>query len=160
MKNNMFKNNWLPITLFILIVVTGSFFVKTDINQLNQGLGLAAIKSPVTEKAELPWAQQKHHTGEPFGGLVLFRLECNCPRERPGNYAVIVNDLVLKKSIWLKVDEKSKMYEYWHLLMNRYGLGTYNKGGTCYSRLVDPECKRPVTMDGTLNDGPGTGTSL
>jgi hypothetical protein len=107
-----------------------------------------------------PWASRKQHTGEPFGGLVTFKLKCDCPQEKPGNYAVILIDYVSKQAIWLKKDEKSKMYEHWVLEVNRYGLGTYDKGGMCYSKIFDPQCRKPLKMHGTLNRGPGTGTSL
>lgn len=107
------------------------------------------------DQSDLPWGSQTHHQGIPFGGQVIQTLPCDC--EGPGTYISYVNDTVSKSGIWLKVDSSSKMYEYWHLIPNRYGVGTYDPVATC-SMTINQCYPAPVT--GIINRGPGAGTSL
>lgn len=110
-------------------------------------------------QAEVPWAEQIHHTGEPWGGLVTFRYPCDCEKSKK-NYFVILNDYVRNKSIFLKYeDKKSHAYMYWELKVGGYGLGTMDVGGTCYTTFYDPKCERPLNVDGIINSGPGFGSS-
>jgi len=108
-----------------------------------------------SDQSDLPWGSQTHHQGIPFGGQVIQMLPCDC--EGPGTYISYINDTVSKSGIWLKVDSSSKMYEYWHLIPNRYGVGTYDPVATC--AMTINQCQ-PLPVTGKINRGPGAGTSL
>jgi len=107
---------------------------------------------------ELPWGEQIHHEGIPFGGLVVARIECDC--EGPQKYTVFMNEFTEQALKKLKVDiPYTKFYLFYDLQPGQYGLGTYDMGGTCYSRQIDPQCRTPLIVDGVINHGPGVGSS-
>ncbi len=114
------------------------------------------------QSTETPWAEQIHHQGEPFGGLVQFRIECDCePAPIEGQkYVVFMWEFVTNSVKLLKVDlPYTKFYLFYDLQPGQYGLGTYDMGGECYSRRVDPQCQIPLRVDGVINRGPGVGSS-
>lgn len=97
----------------------------------------------------------KNHEGEPWGGLVVSRIECTC---EPPNYMVIMNDYVRNSQIFLKYEQgKSRAYMYWDLRPNSYGLGTMDMGGVCKIRIGQDCLNYQVT--GIINSGPGFGSS-
>lgn len=104
---------------------------------------------------DTPWDQQKHHQGDPWGGLVVSRISCTC--EQP-NYIVILNDFVIKGSRVLKVDyQKTGFYLFYDLKPGQYGLGTFDKNAICKIR-VGNKCIN-FQVDGVINKGPGFGSS-
>lgn len=104
---------------------------------------------------DTPWDQQKHHQGDPWGGLVVSRISCTC--EQP-NYIVILNDFVIKGQRVLKVDyQKTGFYLFYDLKPGQYGLGTFDKNAICKIR-VGNKCLN-FQVDGVINKGPGFGSS-
>ncbi|MFA7193672.1 MAG: hypothetical protein WC087_02030 [Candidatus Paceibacterota bacterium] len=148
---NLFKNNINKILL--ITVALGFLFLQESLRFTNvedavsNGLNTAAL-------SQTSWMNQKRHQGEPFGGYILTRIECDCE----GNYIVLINDYVSRSNLWLKVEKgKSTIYEYGkELTPNKYTLGTYDKGATCKMQVRD--CK-PAKVDGVINSGPGAGVS-
>jgi hypothetical protein len=149
------KNIFQGSTLLLIVLSLIMLVAKTDIGDkvVLKSNGLAALST--ADQSDLPWASQTHHQGVPFGGQVIQTLPCDC--EAPGTYISNINDLVSKSGIWLKVDSSSKMYEYWHLIPTRYGIGTYDPVATC--AMTINQCN-PLPVTGKINRGPGAGTSL
>lgn len=148
---NLFKNNINKILLITLAL--GFAFSQESLRfsnvegAISNGLNTAALN-------QIPWMDQVHHTGEPFGGYITRRQECDCE----GNYIVLVQDYVSKSNLWLKVENgKSTIYEYGrNLTPNKYVLGTYDKNATC--KMQRNDCK-PRKVNGVINSGPGAGVS-
>lgn len=127
---------------------------SSNLQKLNTLLGQ---QNPQNQQ-ELPWGEQIHHDGVPFGGLVVARIECDC--EGPQKYTVFMMEFTEKTLKKLKVDiPYTKFYLFYDLQPGQYGLGTYDMGGTCYSRQIDPQCRTPLIVDGVINHGPGVGSS-
>lgn len=130
---------------------------------VTQTLKLEPIKtaSDSLKPQELPWGEKIQHQGVPFGGLVIERIPCDC--EDPTGkykYTVIMNEYVEKTTKKFKIDiPYTKFYLFYELNVGQYGLGTYDPGGKCYTKKVDPECKVPLIVDGVINHGPGVGSS-
>jgi hypothetical protein len=104
---------------------------------------------------EESWGSKTQHQGEPFGGLVVARMECTC--EMP-NYIVFLQDFTSQSLKILKVDTSySKMYQFYDLNVGQYGVGTYDMNAICRIR-VGMDCI-PFNVDGVINRGPGAGSS-
>lgn len=106
--------------------------------------------------SDLGWDQQIHHTGTPWGGLVVGpKIPCNC--ENPKSYMVSVNDYVSKGTVYIKYEDMySKAYMFWDLNPGQYGLGTLDLGGVC--KINMGQCV-DYPVYGIINRGPGFGSS-
>ena len=119
-------------------------------NNLTEGLTETGSDTPTSD-----WASKIQHQGDPWGGLVVGRVECTC---EPPNYIVFINDYVINSTRTLKVDfAYTGFYLFYDLKPGQYGLGTFDKDAICKIRMGN-NCVN-YKVDGVINRGPGFGSS-
>lgn len=87
-----------------------------------------------------------------FGGMRTATLTCTCS----GNVLVYVNDYKSNRVLALSYNGTGRLFATGNIF-GTYLLGSYTPGGVCKVG-VPPYCT-DLTVDGTFDSSPGTGTS-
>lgn len=152
MVKDLFKKLSQGSVLLFMMMFLFMFVAKTDFKPTAQ---LNAANS-ANVSSGTPWAQQIHHTGTPFGGLVTGKVNCTCDNPK---YMLFLWDFTSQGLITLLVDPggQSKLYETYFPDTGKFMVGTHTPKNVCSIRTGDKCFNYQVT--GLINRGPGAGVS-
>jgi len=121
---------------------------------LTFGVLVLVIIGGITVTPERVFSSGFTHQGTPFGGPIMYSLECTCS----GNTLLFVLDYLTSSAVLVLKDPSSVLYQYQqNFTIGNYVLGTYSPGPQCL--LYTGNACVEIVSHGAINQGPGAGAS-